>query len=179
MIKLWRCEICGDPYIGEEIPANCPYCGAKRKYFKEAKDAEVNFDLNLNEKDIANAKRALDVEVSNSAFYFCAADKTDDAEGKLLFKALGKVEAEHAAIWKKILKLDNAPRGNDTCHVPNKENLHDSHAREARAVEFYSKAAKESADARMKQIFEALVEIETDHLKLSEPKNEIKRERSL
>jgi len=168
MVKLWRCEICGDPYIGEEAPANCPFCGAKKKYIKLAKEAKVNYDLKLNEKDIANAKHALQVEVSNSTFYFCAAAKTDDAEGKLLFKALGKVEGEHASIWKKILKLDKVPQGNDQCHLKNKENLEDSHARETRAIGFYSQAARESADTRMKQIFEALVEVETDHLHLSE-----------
>jgi rubrerythrin len=168
MVKLWRCEICGDPYVGESAPDNCPFCGAHKKYIKLAKEANVNFDLKLNEKDLANAKHALEVEVSNSTFYFCAASKTDDAEGKLLFKALGKIEGEHASIWKKILKLDKAPQGNDQCHSKNKENLEDSHARETRAIGFYSQAGKESADPRMKQIFESLVEIETDHLRLSE-----------
>ena len=133
-----------------------------------AEEAKVNFDLKLTEKDIANAEHALQVEVSNSTFYFCAAAKTDDAEGKLLFKALGKVEGEHASIWKKILKLDKVPQGNDQCHIKNKENLEDSHARETRAIGFYSQAARESVDTRMKQIFEALVEVETDHLHLSE-----------
>ena len=28
MVKLWRCEICGDPYIGDKPPTNCPFCGA-------------------------------------------------------------------------------------------------------------------------------------------------------
>lgn len=168
MVKLWRCEICGDPYIGETPPDNCPFCGAHKKYIKEAKKAEVNFDVQLNEKDLANARHALDVEVSNSTFYFCASDKTDDKEGKLLFKALGKVEAEHASIWKKILKLDSIPKGNDSCHTKNKENLEDSHSRETRAIDFYSKAFKESADQRIKQIFGALIEVETDHLHLSE-----------
>src|SRR3989338_9467099 len=148
MVKLWRCEICGDPYIGEEPPANCPFCGAHRKYIKEAKKAKVTFDVILNEKDKANAEHALQVEVSNSAFYFCAAKKTDDDEGKLLFKALGKIEAEHAAIWRKILKLDKVPEGNELCHTKNKENLEDSHARETRAIKFYSQAAEESANAR-------------------------------
>ncbi len=99
MVKLWRCEICGDSYIGDELLANCPFCGAHRKYIKEAKKAEVRFDVELNEKDKANTEHALQVEVSNSAFYFCAAKKTDDEEGNLLFKALGKIEAEHATIW--------------------------------------------------------------------------------
>jgi rubrerythrin len=168
MAKLWRCEICGDPYVGDEAPANCPFCGAKRKYIKEAKKAKVTFDVVLNEKDKANAEYALKVEVSNSAFYFCAAKKTDDEEGKLLFKALGKVESEHAAIWKKILKLDSIPQGDDACHVSNRENLEDSHARETKAIEFYKKAAAESKNERVRQIFNALVEVETDHLKLSE-----------
>ena len=168
MVKLWRCEICGDPYIGESAPDNCPFCGVYKKYIKEAKVAEANFNVELTDKDKANAERALQVEVSNSAFYFCAAAKTDDPEGKLLFKALGKVEAEHASVWRKILKLEKVPAGNEQCSVSNKENLEDSHARETKAIEFYKRAAQESDNERVKQIFEAFVEVETDHLKLSE-----------
>ena len=59
MAKLWRCEICGDPYIGESPPDNCPFCGAHRRYIKEAKDAVVNFDVQLGEKDRANSEKAL------------------------------------------------------------------------------------------------------------------------
>ncbi len=168
MVKLWRCEICGDPCIGETAPDNCPFCGAQKKYIKEAKGAKVNFDVELNEVDKANVEHAIQVEVSNATFYTCASRKTDDDEGKLLFKALGKVEAEHASVWRKILKLDSLPRGDDACHTGNKENLEDSHAREARAIEFYRKAAEEAENERVKQIFEVFVEVETDHLKLSE-----------
>jgi rubrerythrin len=168
MVKLWRCEICGDPYIGDEAPSQCPFCGAKKKYIKEFNEAEVNFDVELNEKDKANAEYALGVEVSNTAFYFCAAEKVKELEGKKLFKALGKVEAEHASVWKKILKLDSVPKGDDTCSVDYKEDLEDSHARETKAINFYKKAAAESTNERVKQIFEAFVEVETDHLKLSE-----------
>jgi len=152
MVKLYRCTICGDAYIGENPPANCPFCGAHIEYIKEAKDAVVNFE----------------VEVSNATFYACAADKTDNPEGKILFKALGKVEAEHASIWKKVLKLKSVPQGNETCHSQNVENLKNSHERETRAIDFYRKAAAEADSSRIKQIFEALVEVETDHLHLSE-----------
>ena len=168
MVKLWRCEICGDPYIGNNPPDNCPFCGAHKNYIKVVKKANVDFNVTLNKKDKANAEHALQVEISNAAFYFCAADKTDDGEGKLLFKALGKVETEHAAIWKKILKLSSIPQGNETCHRRNRENLEESHARETRAIGFYKQAASESENTRVKEIFNALVEVETDHLKLSE-----------
>lgn len=167
MAKLWRCEICGDPYIGETAPDNCPFCGAHKRYIKLASETAPSFDVSLNVKDKANAEHALQVEVSNAAFYFCAAAKTDDPEGKLLFKALGKVEAEHAAVWRKILKLPGVPKGADGCFVPNRENLEESHRRETRAIEFYRASALEAADPRVKQIFAALVEVETDHLNLS------------
>ena len=168
MAKLWRCEICGDPYIGDEVPANCPFCGAKQKYIKEFKDANANFDVELSENDRKNVEHALQVEVSNAAFYFCAAAKTDDFEGKKLFKALGKVEAEHASVWKKILKLDNIPVGDDQCRIENRENLQESHNREDRAINFYRKAAEEADNERVKEIFKAFVDVETDHLHLSE-----------
>jgi len=35
----------------------------------------------------------------------CAAEKTDDPEGKLLFKALGKIEAEHAQSGEKYCAI--------------------------------------------------------------------------
>jgi len=168
MVKLWRCIICGDSYIGENPPTNCPFCGAHQPFFKLAGEAVVTFDVPLTEKDRANAEHAIEVEVSNATFYACAAEKTDDAEGKLLFKALGKIEAEHAAIWRKVLRLSKAPAGNETCHVQNVNNLNESHERETRAIAFYQKAAEESDHDRLKQIFKALVEIETDHLHLSE-----------
>ena len=168
MVKLYRCIICGDAYIGASPPANCPFCGAHMEYIMEAKDAVVNFDVPLSAKDRANAEHALKVEISNATFYSCAAGKTDDPEGKVLFKALGKIEAEHASIWKKILKLASLPPGNETCHTENVGNLKESHARETRAIEFYRKSAAEADHPRIRQFFEALVEIETDHLFLSE-----------
>ena len=168
MIKLYRCIICGDGYVGVNPPSNCPFCGAHTNFIPEARDAVVSFDVSLSDRDKANVKHALQVEISNSTFYRCAADKTDDAEGKILFKALGKIEAEHASIWRKILKLDSVPPGSETCHSENVENLKESHEREARAIAFYRTSATESNHPRIKQLFEALVEIETDHLQLSE-----------
>jgi len=78
------------------------------------------------------------------------------------------VESEHANIWRKMLKLESTPKGDAPCHAGNRENLEESHARETRAIEFYRKAANESNDKRVKQVFTALVRIETDHLMLSE-----------
>jgi len=169
MVKLWRCRICGDPYIGAAPPDNCPFCGAHRRFIKPAaRSLEISFNVNLTRTDKANAQRALNVELSNSAFYSCAAKKTDSREGKLLFKALGKVEMEHASIWKKILGLAAADKVAAVCYTSTKANLKESHDREQKAIAFYRTAAHESSTARLREIFLALVEIETDHLDLSE-----------
>ncbi len=174
MVKLWRCEICGDAYIGDEPPANCPFCGAKRKFIKEFKEAVVSFDVMLSEKDKKNAEKALEVEISNAAFYFCASKKANEVEARKLFKALGKVEAEHASIWRKILKLESIPMGMDSCSEDYTLNLQESHERETRAIKFYKNAFLESDNKRVKQLFEALVEIESDHLLLSEQRGVVK-----
>ncbi|MEE9912039.1 MAG: ferritin [Deltaproteobacteria bacterium] len=168
MVKLYRCIICGDAYIGANPPSNCPFCGAHVGYILEAKEAQVNFDVPLSAKDQAKVEHALKVEISNSAFYACAANQTNDPEGKILFKALGKIEAEHASIWRKILKLGPVAPGADACHTENVENLKESHERETRAIAFYRTSAADADHPRIRQLFEALVEIETDHLHLSE-----------
>jgi len=166
--KLFRCRICGDPYIGVKPPNRCPFCGAYEEFIVEAKKFDRTFDVTLNDKDKANADKAFRIEISNAEFYFCAAERTDDDEGKQLFKALGKVEAEHAAIWRKILKAPKEVIGiSDKCSVRNRENLEESHARETRAIDFYKQAAKDANNERVKEIFSALVQVETDHLHLS------------
>jgi len=49
MVKLWRCVICGDCYVGTNPPTNCPFCGAQ-ELIQEAKEAVVNFEIPLTEK---------------------------------------------------------------------------------------------------------------------------------
>lgn len=168
MVRLWRCEICGDAYIGDDAPSNCPFCGVKKEHIKEFRDAVVSHDLTLSEKDRDYAKKALTLEESNASFYFCAAEKVDNAEGKKLFKRLAKVEAEHASVWKKVLKTREASQAEDQCSADYVQDLKDSHQREERAIGFYRKAAEEADDEKMREIFSAFVEVEEDHLALSE-----------
>jgi len=174
MTKLYICKICGDPYIGAEPPQNCPFCGAHQGFIVESKDYKETFDVELTEKDKKYVEHALEVEISNAAFYFCAAKNISSEEGKKLFKALGKVEQEHASIWKKVLKLNKISEGNDSCSEDYQEDLKESHERETKAIQFYAEATKNADNQRIRQIFGALVQVETDHLELSE-KRIIKR----
>lgn len=92
-----------------------------------------------------------------------------EIEGQKLFKILAKVENEHASIFKKVLKLDkiNLPKY-DKCKAEYELNLQESHEREENAIRRYAQFARETKIPRLKEIFQALVQIETDHLQLSE-----------
>ena len=35
MAKVFICQICGDAYLGEEAPKNCPFCGAHSNFMKQ------------------------------------------------------------------------------------------------------------------------------------------------
>ena len=170
-IKVWVCKICGEAYINDGKPSRCPFCGAYNRYLVEAKDYDDTgaWDVELNEVDKANAEKAIGVEISNTLFYKCSSKKVEELDGQKLFKILSKVESEHASVWKKILKMDKIQwEPPETCEVDYKADLEDSHAREDRAIKFYTAAAKAAKSPRVKEIFEAFVEVETDHLKLSE-----------
>ncbi|MHA1149125.1 MAG: ferritin family protein [Promethearchaeota archaeon] len=170
-VGVFVCQICGESMIMDGKPSRCPFCGAYDKYLVPIADYDDTgaWDVELNEKDKANAEYALGVEISNTLFYKCAAKKCKELDAQKLFKILAKVEAEHAAVWKKILKLDKITwEPPESCVDDYKADLEDSHARETRAIKFYGEAANTAANTRIKQIFEAFVEVETDHLKLSE-----------
>ncbi|MEI6498692.1 MAG: ferritin family protein [bacterium] len=165
----WRCNVCNCEF--DEKPDICPVCGAKADRIVEIHSnpnkQDTDFD-NIAEVDLKNVQKALDVEVSNSTFYFSAAEKSDCVEEKYLFQSLGEVEREHAIIWQKVLNLKNLPTSDDMAHTSSLINLKESHSREDKAIKFYAEAANSSIDGRIKILFEALVEIETDHLKMSE-----------
>ena len=91
-IKVYRCRICGDPYIGSEAPMQCPFCGAPQKFFVEAQDWNPDeFNVQLTEISKKNLEAALQLELDNAAFYDCAknaADKAGDHYSLAKFKAL-------------------------------------------------------------------------------------------
>lgn len=168
-VKVYRCLICGDAYVGYEKPTNCPFCGAHEQYLVEASDWEDrNQGVNLTDVSKKNLEKALELEISNSAFYRCAAQNAQDLVVQAMFKALAKVEAEHAST---ICKLLGVPKPDISkvqvhCSRSDVENLKESRERETRASNFYARAAEEAEESRVREVFNALVEIEKDHLDL-------------
>lgn len=173
-VRVWRCRICGDPYIGVLPPTNCPFCGAHAEYIILASDWDDPKVGTLNDVDRGNLEKALGIENSNTAFYRCATGKAEEAgdfEGFATFKALSKVEAEHASTIRKMLGLprpDSEP--SEKCHDAYVDNVRESLDREQAATKFYAASAEVAADPRVKEVFTALTMIETDHIQLDRDK---------
>jgi rubrerythrin len=169
-LKLFRCRICGDPYLGSEAPSFCPFCGAPQRYMVPAADYVDRNDVpNLSAVSRANLEKALDLEVRNAAFYMCASNCAPDPLAKAMFKALWRTEAEHASLICKLLKVPKPEIKPDekACLKDPKANFGAAHGKEERAVAFYAQAAREAAEDRVKEVFAALTEVETYHIALS------------
>ena len=169
-INVFRCRICGDPYIGSEAPKQCPFCGAAERFFVEAQNWNPDeFNVDLSKVSKKNLEAALQLELDNAAFYDCAknaAQKAGDEYSIAKFKALMKVEREHASAISKFLKLPAPELEKKTCDSNAKVNTKEGWEREDRAIKAYAKFKDEAAEPRLKEFFGALVEIETDHLDL-------------
>lgn len=169
-VKVFRCRICGDPYIGTAPPARCPFCGAAERFFVDAHAWDAaEFEVELSDASRENLEAALGLELSNTAFYVCAAEKAKKAGDEYLsakFKALMKVEREHAAAISKFLKSKVPDPEPAPCSAEGAANSKEGFAREERAIRAYASFRDAAAEPRMKEFFGALVEIETDHLDL-------------
>ena len=167
-VKVFRCRICGDPYIGESPPTHCPFCGAEAQYIIDAHDWDSGeFDVELSAVSRRNLEAALALEMGNAAFYACARDQAAAAGDEHMlakFKCLMKVEAEHASAICKLLKIDKPELSPGACSADATENSREGYEREDRAIQAYADFRDEATEPRMKEFFGALVEIETDHL---------------
>jgi len=175
-MKIYRCRICGEAYVGPEKPGTCPYCGAHKDYLIFGKDwIDENQNITLEETDKLYLLKALALEINAARFYKCASNNSDDPETAAMFKSFSKVEAEHADAIFKILRQEatNEAKKVGECNDEILPNLKEAAKREEHAIDFYKEIVKNTTEERIETVFKSLIEIETDHLKLS--KMEIER----
>lgn len=165
-MKVFVCRICGDSYIGKEIPGSCPFCGVEKKFLVLAHIWKNEYDVELTDPSKKNLEEALRLETSNVKFYKCVEETSTNTEIQKVFKGLRKVEAEHVSVFKKFLKIDKDPEAEEVCIDDVMKSLEESSVREQRAIDFYMRAAGEATEPRIKEVFTAITKVEQDHLTL-------------
>ncbi|HBI33738.1 MAG TPA: hypothetical protein DEA43_00090 [Candidatus Moranbacteria bacterium] len=167
-MKTYICEICGDAYIGEGKPTNCPFCGARAAFIREGKDAKpvVEVKETLSELTVKNLQETLQLELDANAIYLCMAAKTDSYEIMKMYKRLAKVEMEHAIICTKIMQIPMPEAVTKECSDDDIANFQKTLELEDHAAELYAKFAKEATEKHVKIMFTALNQVEQDHISL-------------
>ena len=168
-MKIFTCRICGEVYIGKEFPHTCPFCGVNKRYLWPAKIwKDESFGLELSVVSKNNIEQALNIELSNTAFYLEAYKNLSNQEISIMFKGLASVENVHADVFRKLLKRDKQSDivVNEVCDDDYKKAIQESANREQRAVNFYAKAMSEAVEPWIKEVFKAIMETEADHLEL-------------
>ena len=169
---FYRCEICGDVYMGTAKPSHCPFCGSNPKYLVTVDEwADENSSVKeISELSRKNLRAALQLEVDNAPFYRNCSANAQTMEMQGIFKGLAKIEAEHASVINKILKsepIQPAP-AQTVASSDDTENLKTSRKREREAAALYRKFHDEAVEPRIKKVFSALIEVETDHIMLED-----------
>ena len=171
-MKVYRCKICGEVYIGEEKPKTCPFCGAHENLFVLAKEWKLLQSESLSEISKENLRKALDLEIDNTNFYKAVSERSKDVYVSSMFKGLSKVEREHASAICKHLKIEkpDSKVGLDKAVDYDRANIEEANRREKRAVKFYTEARSQVPEEEIKEFFKALMEVESDHIILTEEK---------
>ena len=169
-MEIYRCRVCGEIYIGKAKPSSCPFCGAHEKYFVLASEWKLLHAKVLSDVSKENLTKALDLELNNTNFYMAASLKSKDVKTSSMFKGISKVEREHASALCKHLQIEKPDTnvGADQALDTDEENMKEANRRERSAVKFYGQAIQESVEEEIKEFFKALVEIESDHIVLTD-----------
>lgn len=170
-LKIYRCRICGEVYLGYEAPENCPFCGAHVEFLEAPGrySAAIN-DLQLTETERADLESSVELETANCRFYLGMAQRKDNDTLRATYKRLAKVEAEHCEVFCDLLKIETpadlmAP-GETTGSWAS--DIEESLRRENRASELYETFAGRATNERLKEVWSAVSDVETDHITLDE-----------
>ncbi len=168
-MKIYRCRICGETYLGTEAPSRCPFCGAHERYMVDpgAYSASEN-DVQLTEVERADLGQAIGLELSNARFYAAMARVGGNEALASAYKRLSKIEAEHCSLF---CKLAGVEKPSDLAEPSEAspvwcENIAESLERERTASAFYAEAAGRATNQRVAEVLEAVSAIERDHIDL-------------
>ncbi|MEG1254606.1 ferritin family protein [Clostridium sp.] len=147
----------------------CPFCGVGKAHLSNDNEIiEVESKL-LDEKTLKILDHAAKLELFNGDFYNTAAKMAKSEDVSKLFEALGRIEIFHSKIHLKLggfTKNPSLSKINYNKHDSDDALLELAKQREKHAIEYYEKYKKEVNSKNLVRVFEALIEVEKDHITL-------------
>ena len=168
-MKMYRCRICGETYLGSEAPSQCPFCGAHTEYLVDTTEysSDIN-DIQPTETERADLEASIELETANTGFYMGMAAHKENAPLSSAYKRLAKIEAEHCEVF---CNLAGVPKPAGLMEPKEttgswKSDIEESLGREQRASKLYTEFAARATSPRLKEVWEAVSAIESDHIDL-------------
>jgi rubrerythrin len=169
MATIFRCRICGEAHLVNFRPSHCPFCGAHEIWLVEAQDYREIEPFALTETSRKNLMFTYELEVRAARIYQCISRKTDDRFMQGMFKAIAKVELEHAELVGRLVGRDpgcDIPYLENLCSRDRADSLQTTRTLEAAAIDHYTEFLQAAVEPRVQSVFQALLEAENDHLAL-------------
>ncbi|OCA96504.1 metal-iron-binding protein [Clostridium beijerinckii] len=145
----------------------CPFCGAGKKYLGES-DEIIKVESNLlNENTLKILDHAVKLELFNGDFYSTAATMAKNGEVKKVFKALANIEKFHSRLHQKLGGFTETPNLNKVNYDKYSSDsalLELAKQKEEHAVSYYERYKNEVNSEDLFQIFEALADVEKEHI---------------
>lgn len=158
------------PYENEmESIKFCPICGAPIKYIGEERYVYKLDKKELDEITFKILDHAVKLEVFNGDFYKKASQLANNKDIAKLFKALANIEYAHAIVHKNLAGIEEMPKLREMNYDKyNDDNilLEMAEKREKHAVAYYEKYGEEVNSKILNIVFEALKNVEVDHINI-------------
>lgn len=180
------CMVCGmeinennynlnsEAFLEKNLPGlikYCPFCGAKQSYLSiENKTYSVEHE-NLDKNILKIIDHAVKLEIFNGDFYKKAALIAKNEEVKHMFNAISKIEYMHSRIHQKLGGFTKTPvlvNMSYDKYSSDEQLLEMACKREKHAVNFYKRHRAELKDPVLINVFEALSDVEKEHIELTE-----------
>lgn len=147
----------------------CPFCGVSERYLSENDEVITVESSLLSENALKILDHAVKLELFNGNFYNTAAGMAKSQEVKELFEALAKIEILHSKIHQKLGRFTKAPslnKVNYDRYDSDKALLELAKQKEEHAVGYYEKYKSEVNNEKLFEIFDALADVEREHIVL-------------
>lgn len=145
----------------------CPFCGVSKKYLGE-NDEVIQIDSNLlNEDTLKILDHAVKLELFNGDFYNIAARMSKSDGVRKTFEALARIEIIHSKVHQKLGGFTNAPNLSKISYDKYNSDialLGLAKQKEEHAVSYYEKYKNEVNNMNLIEIFEALADVEKEHI---------------
>ncbi len=145
----------------------CPFCGVGKKYLSEDDEIITVGSNLLDENALKILDHAVKLELFNGDFYNTAAIMSKSDKVRKTFEALARIEIFHSKIHQRLggfMKAPNLSKVNYDKYNSDNALLELARQKEEHAVYYYEKYKNQVNDDNLFKIFEALADVEKEHI---------------